>query len=148
MKMVSYSVFSFLFPCLETMARKQIWMRKTSVTVMVVVWKYHSENCLTAALFKVCYRLLGATFTAVFWKTRDSWRFTDMNQHTCNFFLVQLSRKEYRRRCLQKHRLHKTLNLHFKELFTNMEDHSSIIFIRFFFCSENLSFKFNLLLIK
>ena len=39
MKVPWYSVFSFLFFCLESMAKKNIWMRTISVTVMVIISK-------------------------------------------------------------------------------------------------------------
>ena len=39
MKVPWYSVFSFLFFCLEPTVKKNIWMRTISVTVMVIISK-------------------------------------------------------------------------------------------------------------
>ena len=39
MKVPWYSLFSFLFFCLEPMVKKNIWMRKISVKVMVIISK-------------------------------------------------------------------------------------------------------------
>ena len=45
-------------------------------------------------------------------------------------------------------KLYKNPSLRFEEHFTNIEDDISLIFIRFFFCSTILNFKFNLVLIE
>ena len=51
-----FRVFIFiylLFFCLEPMARKDTWMRTTSVTVIVIYRKWHFESRLNAAIFEV-----------------------------------------------------------------------------------------------
>ena len=48
MKVPSYSVFLFMFFCLDPTVRKNIWMRKTSFTVMVII-----SNVLFWTLFRV-----------------------------------------------------------------------------------------------
>ena len=79
MKMLWYSVFSFLLFCLAPLVRKDFSMRTTSVTVMVIFRKCHSESYLTilkvTTMSKARYQLLRATLKAAFWKTSDSLTF-------------------------------------------------------------------------
>ena len=46
MKVPWYSVFSFLFFCLEPMVKKNIWMRTISVTVVIIILKVLFSNLL------------------------------------------------------------------------------------------------------
>ena len=46
MKVLWYSVFSFLSFCLEPMVKKNIWMRTISVTVVVIILKVLFSNLL------------------------------------------------------------------------------------------------------
>ena len=75
MKMLWFSVFSFLFFSLEPTVTKDIWMRATSFTVMIIFRECHSERYLITAIFIVRSQQLRATLTAAFWMTPDSWRF-------------------------------------------------------------------------
>ena len=66
MKMLWYSVILFLFFCLESMLRKDIWMRVTSGTVVVIFRKCHPESFLIAAIIKVRFQQLRDISTAAF----------------------------------------------------------------------------------
>ena len=48
--------FFILFICLEPTVRKCIWMRKISVTVMVIFWKCHPENYYVRSSFSTIMR--------------------------------------------------------------------------------------------
>ena len=50
LKVLWYSVFSFLFFRLEPTVRKDIWIRTNSVTVMVIFRKYHTASYLITAI--------------------------------------------------------------------------------------------------
>ena len=52
MKMLWYSVFSFLHFGLDWTVRKVSWMEVTLVFIMAFFWKYHSERYLVTAIFK------------------------------------------------------------------------------------------------
>ena len=67
--------FPFYFFCLKPTVRKGIWMRTTSITVMVIFQKCHSENYMIAAMFKVRSQQLRPTLTRASWKASNSWRF-------------------------------------------------------------------------
>ena len=138
MKILWYSVFSFLFFCLEPTVSKDIWMRRISVTVMVI--------------FQRCYAkitwYLRATLTAALWKTPDIWRFYRYGSTYMPIFLGQLLWNEFCWRCQQNYHLHKKPGLHLREHLNNMEDDILLIFICFFFCRRNLFFRFDLVLIE
>ena len=140
-----FRIFTFIF-YIEPMVRNDIWIRATSVTVMVIFRRCHAKSYLITVMFKVRSQQLQATLTAVLWKTPGSWRFYKHESTYVQIFLGQLSRNEYWRRCLQNYHLHKNPSVHFKEHFNNTEDDISLIFIRFFFCPRNLIFEFNLVL--
>ena len=143
-----FRVFIFIFFCLEPTLRKDILMRMTSVTVIVVFWKYYAESYLITAVFKVRSQQSLATLTAVFWKMPDSWRFYRHGSTCLLIFVGQFSWSGYQRKCVQNYHLRKKPGLYFKEHFTSMEDDISLILIRFFFCPRNLIFEFSLVLIK
>ena len=65
-------MFSFLFFGLEPTIRKDIWMRTTLVTVMLIFRECHSESYLVAAIFIVCFRQLRVTLTVAFQKKPNS----------------------------------------------------------------------------
>ena len=75
MKLPWYSLFSFLFFCLETTVKKNTWMRTISITVMEII-----SNVLLWRLFHISYvQSYFSTFARHIdngiWKTPFSWRF-------------------------------------------------------------------------
>ena len=119
-----------LFICLEPTVRKCIWMRKISVTVMVIFWKCHPE----IIMFEVLSQQLWDTFATAFWRTTHNWRFYG---HGSTYVLILSSRlekkswNENRRSYLESYKLHKNPSLHFEQHCTKI-DHISLIFISFF----------------
>ena len=73
-----YGIKIFFF-CFELTVRNTIWMRMTSVTVMVIFQKCHSGSYLITATFKVPSQQLWGTLTTAFWKTPCNWKWTWMN---------------------------------------------------------------------
>ena len=149
MKVLWYSVFSFLFSCLEPTIRKYIWMRTTSISVMVIFWKCHPESYLFTAMFEVPSQQLWGTLSTAFRKTPYNWRFYGHGWTYLTILSSKLEKtswNENQRSCLKSYKLHKNLNLHFEQHCTKI-DLISLIFIRFFFSQSNLVFKFNLCLL-
>ena len=66
MKILWYSVFSFLLLYLESTVRKEIWIRTNSVAVMETFRKHDAKSYLITAMFKVLSEQLQAPLTAAF----------------------------------------------------------------------------------
>ena len=146
MKMLWCSVFSLLFFSLKSTVRKNIWVRTTSVIVMVTFLKCHSESYLIIARLKVPFQQLWSTLTTAFWNTPYNWGFFG---HGSTYLLIlsswldKISCNENRRSCLESYKLHKNSSLYFEQYCTKT-DHIWLIFKCFFFSQMNLVFKFNL----
>ena len=124
-KILQYSVFSFLFFGLEPTIRKDIWMRTTLATVMLIFRECHSESYLVAAIFIVCFRQLRVTLTVAFQKKPNSWIFCE---HESTYFLIlswAIIMKWISRKVSEK--LYKDPSLHFKEHFSNIEGDISLV---------------------
>ena len=87
MKILWYSRFASLFFCLVMTVRKDIWIRTTSVTGMVVFRKDYSKSYLIRAMFKVRSEQLQAMLTAAIWKMPDSFRYY---RHESTYLLIFL----------------------------------------------------------
>ena len=122
----------------------------TSVIVVVIFWKYHSESYLTADMFEVPSQKLWDTLTTAFWNTPYNWTFCE---HGSTYVLIVSSRlektswNENRRNWLKSYKLQKNPSLHFEQHCTKI-GHMSLFFIRFFSSQTSLVFKFNLVLIR
>ena len=82
MKVPWYSVFSFLFFCLEPMVKKNIWMRTISVTAMVIIskvlfWKLLdiSKNISDISYVQSTFLTFIRHIESCISKTPCSWRF-------------------------------------------------------------------------
>ena len=82
MKVPWYSLFSFLFFCLEPMVKKNIWMRKISVKVMVIIskvlfWKLLdiSKNISDISYVQSTFLTFTRHIDNGISKTPGSWRF-------------------------------------------------------------------------
>ena len=84
MKMLWYSVFSFLLFWLDPTVRKDIQMRTTSAIVMVIFQKCHSENYLIYSYIQsLLSTITSNTDSSILKDTWQFYDFTDMDQHTC-----------------------------------------------------------------
>ena len=69
-----FGVFIFIFS-LEPILRKNIWMKTTSVTFVVISQKCYSESYFIIAWFKFRSQHLRGTLTRAIWKILYSLRF-------------------------------------------------------------------------
>ena len=93
MKVPWYSVFSFLFFCLEPIVKKNIWMRTISVAVMVIIskvlfWKLLdiSKNISDISYVQSTFLTFTRHIDNAISKTPCSWRFYG-NRSTCVLIL-------------------------------------------------------------
>ena len=77
--------------------------------------KCRSESYLIITLFKVLSQQLWTTLTTAFERHFKMEDFTEMDHHTCSFFVGKKSWNENWQRCLKSYRLHKKPSLCFKE---------------------------------
>ena len=138
------SFFCFFF--LEWTVRKDIWMRTTSVTVIVIFWKRHSERYLIIAMFKVCSQQLRVISTTEFRKAPYSWRFV---RHGLTYVLILswANMNQNSKKLPGKLSVAQKFQPDFDEYCTKIED-ISLTFIHLFFSPRNLVFKFDLVLIE
>ena len=133
-----FCIFILTF-CLKQSVRKDIWMRTTSVTVVVIFWKCHSESYLITTMFKICSQQLWAILTPAFWKTPNSCRFYG---HGSTYVLI-LPWAIIMKQILTNRpgKLHKNPRLHFEENFTDIEDGISLFLYASFSVQQTLFFK-------
>ena len=87
MKVAWYSVFLFLFFCLESMVRKQTWMRTTSVTVMVIFSKAPFWKLLDHSYAQTSFSTITRHIDNGTWRTSYNWRLWQHYQIRANSFL-------------------------------------------------------------
>ena len=135
MKMLWCSVFSFLFFSLKPTVRKNIWVRTTSIIVMITFLKCHSESYLITVRLKVPSQQLWSTLTNCISNTPYNW---GIFGHGSTYLLIlsswleKTSCNKNQRSCLESYKLHKNSSLYFAQHCTKA-DHISLIFKRFFF---------------
>ena len=157
----------FIFICLKPTVRKDIWMRTTSVTVMVIFRKDHAESYLITAMFSLFSTITNHIGNSILkdaqhLKILRTWiniklglleikkKHTIISQMTSSI-LVQCSSKcslifqalKGASKCsliIQASEGAWKIRLHFKEHCTNIEDDISLIFTCFFFISNKLNF--------
>ena len=111
-----FRIFLFILFCLTTPVRKYISMRTTSVTVVMIFRKCHSESYWS----QLCWKFVLSNYKPhwqqpAFRKTPNSWRFYGYRSFLSGEIIMkQISTKVPRK-------LHKNLSLHFEEHFTNIE---------------------------
>ena len=126
MKILWYSRFASLFFCLVMTVRKDIWIRTTSVTGMVVFRKDYSKSYLIRAMFYILQTRINILANL-------SWPITIkriLMKVPAKISLAQKTCSVLQRIYEQCGRWHFTF------------------FIRFFFCPRNLIFKFEVVLIE